>query len=146
MHTHAHKHYHMHTSSLVIGRQPRDARNSAKSKGAGHPASGGGLSQTVSYRLCSQGTDWNSLSVLYAVHACIFPAWKVHLYLACLWEEQVLLQNFWLYHVVYGQIGRVGQNRIYTLYMTVYLVNPLPKLPYIHRIYIWFWPTLHIGP
>jgi hypothetical protein len=26
--------------------------------------------------------------------------------------------------------------------MTVYLVIPLPKLPYIHRIYIWFWPTL----
>jgi hypothetical protein len=29
---------------------------------------------------------------------------------------------------------RVGQNRIYTPYMTVYLVNSLPKIPYIHRI------------
>ena len=41
---------------------------------------------------------------------------------------------------------RVGQNRIYTLYMTVYLVTSLPKIPYIHHIYIyiyiWFWPTL----
>jgi TctA family transporter len=26
--------------------------------------------------------------------------------------------------------------------MTVYLVIPLPKISYIHRIYIWFWPTL----
>jgi hypothetical protein len=31
---------------------------------------------------------------------------------------------------------RVGQNRIYTPYMTVYLVISLPKLPYIHRIYM----------
>ena len=29
---------------------------------------------------------------------------------------------------------KVGQNRIYTLYMTVYLVMSLPKIPYIHRI------------
>jgi len=32
---------------------------------------------------------------------------------------------------------RVGQKRIYPLYMTVYLVISLPKLPYIHRIYIY---------
>jgi len=28
--------------------------------------------------------------------------------------------------------------------MTVYLVIFLPKTPYIHRIYIWLWPTLVI--
>ena len=39
---------------------------------------------------------------------------------------------------------RVGQNRIYTPYLTVYLVISLPKIPYIHRIYIWFWPTLYV--
>jgi hypothetical protein len=38
--------------------------------------------------------------------------------------------------------SRVGQNRIYTPYMTVYLVLFLPKILYIHPIYIWFWPTL----
>jgi hypothetical protein len=27
--------------------------------------------------------------------------------------------------------------------MTVYLVISLPKLQYIHCIYIWLWPTLH---
>ena len=31
---------------------------------------------------------------------------------------------------------RVGQNRIYTPYTTVYLVIFLPKIPYIHRIYM----------
>ena len=33
-------------------------------------------------------------------------------------------------------ICRVGQNRIYTPYMNVYLVISLPKIPYIHRIYM----------
>ena len=40
---------------------------------------------------------------------------------------------------------RVGQNRIYTPYMTVYLVVSLPKnISYMHHIYlsIWLWPTL----
>ena len=41
-------------------------------------------------------------------------------------------------------ISKVGQNRIYTPCMTVYLAIPLPKIPYVHRIYIWFWPTLQI--
>ena len=31
---------------------------------------------------------------------------------------------------------RVGQNRIYTPYMAVYLVISLPNIPYIHRIYM----------
>ena len=35
-----------------------------------------------------------------------------------------------------GLIHRVGQNRIYTPYMTVYLMISLPKVPYIHRIYM----------
>jgi hypothetical protein len=31
---------------------------------------------------------------------------------------------------------RVGQNCIYTPYLTVYLVISLPTIPYIHRIYM----------
>ena len=31
---------------------------------------------------------------------------------------------------------RVVQNRIYTPYMTVYLVISLPHVPYMHRIYM----------
>ena len=34
-------------------------------------------------------------------------------------------------------ISRVGQNRTYAPYMTVYLVISLPKIPYIHRIIIY---------
>ena len=50
---------------------------------------------------------------------------------------------------------RVGQNHIYTPYMTVHLVKSLPKIPYIHRIYmvlanpthiVWIWRTQHIAP
>jgi hypothetical protein len=33
-------------------------------------------------------------------------------------------------------MNRVGQNRTYTPYMTVSLVIPLPKIPYIHHIYM----------
>jgi hypothetical protein len=46
--------------------------------------------------------------------------------------------------VLSSRIFRVGQNRIYTPYMTVLLVISPPKIPYVHRIYIWFWPTLRI--
>jgi len=33
-------------------------------------------------------------------------------------------------------ITRVGQNRIYTPYMTIYMVISLPNIPYTHRIYM----------
>jgi len=38
---------------------------------------------------------------------------------------------------------RVGQNRVYTPYMTVYLVVFLPKYR-VYTVYIWFWPTLRM--
>ena len=42
------------------------------------------------------------------------------------------------------QMCKVGQDRTYAPYMTVYLVISLPKMLYIHCIYRWFWPTLQI--
>jgi hypothetical protein len=40
-------------------------------------------------------------------------------------------------------IGRVGQNRINTPYMTtVYMVISLPKRPYIHRVHIYTYMVL----
>jgi len=37
---------------------------------------------------------------------------------------------------IYGlQIIRVGQNRIHTPYMTVYLVIPLPQIPCIYTVH-----------
>jgi hypothetical protein len=35
-----------------------------------------------------------------------------------------------------NRMCRVGQNRMYTLYMAVYLVISLPKIPYVHCIYM----------
>ena len=34
------------------------------------------------------------------------------------------------------QIAKVGQNRTYALYITVYLAISLPKIPYVHRVYM----------
>jgi hypothetical protein len=39
---------------------------------------------------------------------------------------------------------RVGQNRIYTSYMTVYFVISLPKIPYIQRIYMVLANSSHV--
>jgi hypothetical protein len=46
----------------------------------------------------------------------------------CMTGEKLNCREF---HII-----RVGQNRIYTPYMTVYLVLSLPKIPYIRRIYM----------
>ena len=43
-----------------------------------------------------------------------------------------------------GRMFRVGQNRIYAPYMTVYLVVSLPKIPYIHRIYMVLAHSTHV--
>ena len=44
----------------------------------------------------------------------------------------------WCVTLLWGRpepyIYRVGQNRVYAPFMTVYLVISLPKMPYIHRI------------
>ena len=60
----------------------------------------------------------------------------------CLHEEEMLVGAAARPHQ-YTHILRVGQNRIYTPYMTVYMVISLPKLPYVNRIYMVL-PTLHI--
>ena len=57
------------------------------------------------------------------------------------WLHWLLLQwyAFVLYssdHWLHWLLIRVGQSRMYAPYMTVYLVISLPKIPYIHRIYM----------
>ena len=43
-------------------------------------------------------------------------------------------------------VSSVSQRCRYALYMTVYFVISLPKVPYIHRIYIFLaWPTLFVS-
>ena len=51
------------------------------------------------------------------------------------WNSVMLLSFLEQRHVVLV-ISRVGQNRIIYTEMTVYLVISLPKIPYIHRIYM----------
>jgi len=41
-----------------------------------------------------------------------------------------------VHHPLFPFMSRVGQNRIYAPYMTVYLVVSLPKTPYIHIIFM----------
>jgi len=47
-----------------------------------------------------------------------------------------LKKHITLHSLYFTSICRVGQNRIYTPYMTVYMVISLPKIPYIHHIYM----------
>jgi hypothetical protein len=70
--------------------------------------------------------DSPSLTALLHMHLCVpsyTAAWTLHL------------------------THRVGQNRIYTPYMTVCMVISLPKIPYIHRIHLYMYgsgqPYLH---
>ena len=39
---------------------------------------------------------------------------------------------------------RVGQNRIFTPYMTVYLMKFMQKIMYVHRIYIILSDPVHV--
>jgi len=58
----------------------------------------------------------------------------LHSYLACLiFGSSFLIAAGWNGN---DACVRVGQNSIYTPYMTVYLVISLPKIPYTHRIHM----------
>ena len=57
------------------------------------------------------------------VRACVGGVWH--------WQKAIAAT----FMLGLGMI-RVGQNRIYTPYMTVCMVISLPKIPYIHRIYL----------
>ena len=57
-------------------------------------------------------------------------------------NQQLDCVQFVLARILYTHcMCRVGQNCIYTPYMTVYLVISLPKYR-IYTVYIWFWSTL----
>ena len=55
----------------------------------------------------------------------------VHAEVACKTNERIQAQQG-----LTGYMWRVGQNRVYTPYTTVYLMISLPEIPYIHRIYM----------
>jgi hypothetical protein len=61
----------------------------------------------------------------------------VHRVLMCIKRKALSLDWACCRHVCCAlYISRVGQNRIYAPYMTVCMVISLPKIPYMHRIYM----------
>ena len=50
----------------------------------------------------------------------------------CVGEQSVVCLHVRVWYACM-HMCRVGQNRIYIPYMTIYLVISLPKIPYIHR-------------
>jgi len=79
-----------------------------------------------------------TLRCLYTVLANPANVRHVHLlpwfYTVCTYAFVRFCQPYFTVYI-YILIYWVGQNHIYTLYMTVYLVVSLPRIPYIHRIY-----------
>ena len=79
-------------------------------------------------------TTPNAIAALYAI-AVITPNAIAAQYIQCnRCQHAQVFGNFtgnWIPHM-----SRVGQNCIYTPYTTVCMVISLPKMPYIHRIYL----------
>jgi hypothetical protein len=70
---------------------------------------------------------------LYMTVCLVISLPKNTVYIYCIWLW------LWLWptlHTPLAILSRVGQNHIYTPYMTEYLVISLPKIPYIYRIYM----------
>jgi hypothetical protein len=68
-------------------------------------------------------------------------------------KHTVYTPNMYIWFWPTLHMTRVGQNRIYTPYMTVYLMISLPKTPYIHCIYMVLanpthdtFPRSHVAP
>jgi len=86
--------------------------------------------------------------------ACVGLAITVCIYMPCMAVYLVVsLPKTTVYTLyIYGP----GQRSLHTPYMTVYMMNllpkhrtytvhlviTLPKILYMHRVYVWFWPTL----
>jgi len=80
------------------------------------------------------------------VHMCTATStiFNILYFCTCQQHQHMAYKNNCVYiGVLYCQpsrdnngISKVGQNRIYTPYMTVYTVISLPKIPYIHRMYM----------
>jgi len=96
------------------------------------------------------GQPWMCTIYMY-VYVWFWPTLDVHYIYVCIC---MVLANPSYIYMVYeqwfsrelpcGHTRRFGQNRTSAPYMTVYLVISLLKIPYIHRIYLWFWLTLHV--
>jgi len=76
---------------------------------------------------CSKELEFKCHTLNSAVYIIQYKSLKPCFSFGCLkelWEHCFAMHMPW-----------VGQNRLYTPYMTVYFVISLPKIPYIHCIY-----------
>ena len=83
--------------------------------------------------LCSRVFMWTKYGITANAYYGLFMFTGV--YVDKIWKYSVCIL-FMFTGVYVDKICRVGQNRKYTLYMTVYLVDSLQKIPYMHRIYM----------
>ena len=89
-------------------------------------------------------TQWSIAKVskgkiLWAFILWAFVLWdlmSIHLMSIHLMSIHLMSIHWWIELARTLHIRRVGQNRIYTPYMTVCMVIPLLKIPYVHRIYV----------
>jgi len=98
-----------------------------------------------------QGWFWGKLGLLWAKNLAFPKVLKIPSYhtrilhairtILCRTSQKTVWYIPGTYICIYSfviciRISRVGQNHIYTPFMTVYLMISLPKIPYIHRIYM----------
>jgi hypothetical protein len=89
------------------------------------------------YPWCHAATEASTLAyhLAFLLHAA--PAHRPTLHALNMQVARVSAQDMVCVSVCQcARFCRVGQNRIYTLYMTVCMVNSLLKIPYVHRIYL----------
>jgi hypothetical protein len=107
-HTHAHIHQHSPTPTPTHPHLPE------------HPRA---MSQTQ--RLCDMAHSlWLSHTEGRPAHACRLP------------ERQAFRLEGWIQRWICCEVNRVGQKRVYTLCMTVYLMKALQIMLYLHHTYI----------
>jgi hypothetical protein len=77
------------------------------------------------------GSFPTKITYIHRISVCVVLANPIYIvYILYFWQGE---------YQTYGRIRciiRVGHNRIYAPYMTVYIVTFLPNIPYIHRIYM----------
>ena len=77
----------------------------------------------------------NSWRCELCVCVCVCCTYNVECEYVCMFEGEGVGVGVWCV-VVTQHLCRVGQNRIYTPYMTVCMVISLPENPYINFIYL----------
>jgi len=94
---------------------------------------------------CAYGTHFIHINhahnaSAYGTHVCVWHTLYPYHFMptTCVRMAHTCAYGTHFIHIIScpQHVFRVGQNCIYTPYMTVYLVISLPKLPYIHRIYM----------